>query len=147
MESNIHVLLVEDNPADADLTRETLETSKLHLALSVAIDGIEAMRFLRREGEYAGAPRPDLILLDLNLPKKDGRQILSEIKADSEFRRIPIVILTSSDAERDVAQSYALGANCYVTKPVDLKAFQAIVQAVEDFWFTVVKLPVHMSSA
>ena len=147
MESNIHVLLVEDNPADADLTRETLETSKLHLALSVAIDGIEAMRFLRREGEYAGVPRPDLILLDLNLPKKDGRQILSEIKADSEFRRIPIVILTSSDAERDVAQSYALGANCYVTKPVDLKAFQAIVQAVEDFWFTVVKLPVHMSSA
>ena len=147
MESQIHVLLVEDNPADADLTRETLETSKLHLELSVAIDGIEAMRFLRREGEHAGASRPDLILLDLNLPKKDGRQILSEIKADDAFRRIPIVILTSSDAERDVAQSYALGANCYVTKPVDLKAFQAIVQAVEDFWFTVVKLPVNMSSA
>jgi len=147
VESQIHVLLVEDNPADADLTRETLETSKLHLELSVAIDGIEAMRFLRREGEHAGASRPDLILLDLNLPKKDGRQILSEIKADDAFRRIPIVILTSSDAERDVAQSYALGANCYVTKPVDLKAFQAIVQAVEDFWFTVVKLPVNMSSA
>jgi len=147
VESQIHVLLVEDNPADADLTRETLETSKLHLELSVAIDGIEAMRFLRREGEHAGASRPDLILLDLNLPKKDGRQILSEIKADDAFRRIPIVILTSSDAERDVAQSYALGANCYVTKPVDLKAFQAIVQAVEDFWFTVVTLPVNMSSA
>lgn len=141
MEHAIHVLLVEDNPADADLTRETLETSKLRLELSVAMDGIEAMRFLRREGEHVGAPRPDLILLDLNLPKKDGRQILIEIKADSQFRRIPVVILTSSDAERDVAQSYALGANCYVTKPVDLKAFQAIVQAVEDFWFTVVKLP------
>lgn len=141
MEHPIHVLLVEDNPADADLTRETLETSKLRLELSVAMDGIEAMRFLRREGEHVGAPRPDLILLDLNLPKKDGRQILIEIKADSQFRRIPVVILTSSDAERDVAQSYALGANCYVTKPVDLKAFQAIVQAVEDFWFTVVKLP------
>ena len=146
MENPIHVLLVEDNPADADLTRETLETSKLRLELSVAMDGIEAMRFLRREGEHVAAPRPDLILLDLNLPKKDGRQILIEIKADSQFRRIPVVILTSSDAERDVAQSYALGANCYVTKPVDLKAFQAIVQAVEDFWFTVVKLPSSVAS-
>jgi len=146
VENPIHVLLVEDNPADADLTRETLETSKLRLELSVAMDGIEAMRFLRREGEHVAAPRPDLILLDLNLPKKDGRQILIEIKADSQFRRIPVVILTSSDAERDVAQSYALGANCYVTKPVDLKAFQAIVQAVEDFWFTVVKLPSSVAS-
>jgi len=142
----IQVLLVEDNPGDADLTKETLETSKLRVELTVVIDGIEAMRFLRRQDEHAQAPRPDLILLDLNLPKKDGRQILSEIKADCAIRGIPIVILTSSDAEKDVAQSYMLGANCYVTKPVDLKAFQSIVQAVEDFWFTVVKLPFHASS-
>jgi CheY-like chemotaxis protein len=107
----------------------------------VTVDGIQALEFLRRQGPYDRAPRPDLILLDLNLPKKDGRQILAEIKGDPGFRQIPIVILTSSDAENDVAQSYALGANCYVTKPVDLKAFQTIVQAVEGFWFTVVKLP------
>jgi two-component system, chemotaxis family, response regulator Rcp1 len=137
----IHILLVEDNPADADLTRETFETSKLHLKLSVTVDGIQALEFLRRRTGYSRAPRPDLILLDLNLPKKDGREILAEIKADDNLRQIPVVILTSSDAEKDIAQSYALGANCYVTKPVDLKAFQTIVQAVEDFWFTVVKLP------
>jgi CheY-like chemotaxis protein len=141
MDQPIHVLLVEDNPADADLTRETLETSKLHVELSVAVDGVQALEFLRRKGRFATAPRPDLILLDLNLPKKDGRETLAEIKADDDFRQIPIVVLTSSDAERDVAQSYALGANCYVTKPVDLRAFQTIVQAVEDFWFFVVKLP------
>ena len=141
MDQPIHVLLVEDNPADADLTRETLETSKLHVELSVAVDGVQALEFLRRKGRFGTAPRPDLILLDLNLPKKDGRETLAEIKADDDFRQIPIVVLTSSDAERDVAQSYALGANCYVTKPVDLRAFQTIVQAVEDFWFFVVKLP------
>ena len=141
MDKPIHVLLVEDNPADADLTRETLETSKLHVELSVAVDGVQALEFLRRKGGFGKAPRPDLILLDLNLPKKDGRETLAEIKSDDEFKQIPIVILTSSDAERDVAQSYALGANCDVTKPVDLRAFQTIVQAVEDFWFFVVKLP------
>jgi two-component system, chemotaxis family, response regulator Rcp1 len=147
MEKPIEVLLVEDNPADADLTRETFEASKLRLNLWVAIDGIEAMEFLQRKGRFAQAPIPDLILLDLNLPKKDGREVLAEMKTDPRLRRIPVVILTSSDAERDVAESYELGANCYVTKPVDLKAFQSIVQAVEDFWFTVVKLPVAHEEA
>ncbi len=137
----IRVLLVEDNPADADLTRETLEGSKLHVDLSVAKDGVQALAFLNRRGEFAQVPRPDLILLDLNLPKKDGRQVLSEIKANADLRGIPVVVLTSSDAEKDIAQSYALGANCYVTKPVDLRAFQTIVQAVEGFWVTVVRLP------
>ena len=141
MSKEIRVLLVEDNPADADLTCETLEGSKLRVQLSVAMDGVQAMAMLTRRGEYADLARPDLILLDLNLPKKDGRQVLSEIKAHPELRGIPVVILTSSDAENDVAQSYALGANCYVTKPVDLRAFQTIVQAVEGFWFTIVKLP------
>jgi len=137
----IHVLLVEDNPADADLTRETLETSKLRIELSVAVDGIQAMSMLRSRGAGAAGQYPDLILLDLNLPRMDGRQTLSEIKNDVALKHIPVVILTSSDAEKDVAQSYDLGANCYVTKPVDLRAFQNIVAAVEDFWFTVVKLP------
>ncbi len=136
----IHVLLVEDNPADADLTRETLEAGKLHIDLSVAIDGEQALQMLK--ASYAAGTKPDLILLDLNLPRKGGRQILAEIKADESLRHIPVVILTSSDAERDVAQSYTLGANCYITKPVDLRAFQSIVAAVEDFWFGVVKLPV-----
>ena len=131
-------MLVEDNPADADLTRETFDISKLHVDLSVAIDGAQAIELLKKRG---AAPLPDLILLDLNLPKKDGRAVLAEIKSDEELRKIPVVILTSSDAERDVAQSYSLGANCYVTKPVDLRAFQTIVQAVESFWFSVVKLP------
>ncbi|ODN69768.1 response regulator [Methylobrevis pamukkalensis] len=137
----IQVLLVEDNPADADLTRETLETSKLHIELSVARDGVEALDHLRRAPGYDGMPRPDLILLDLNLPRMDGRQLLAEIRADDALQSIPVVVLTSSEAERDIAESYRLGANCYVIKPVDLKAFQTIVEAVEGFWFTVVKLP------
>src|SRR6266540_1684398 len=137
MPSPIRVLLVEDNPGDADLTRETLETGKLHIELSLAKDGVEAIELLRRNS-LPGGVRPDLILLDLNLPRKDGREILAEIKADDNLKHIPVVILTSSDAERDVAQSYALGANCYVTKPVDLRAFQTIVHAVESFWFSVV---------
>ena len=141
MQDAIHVLLVEDNPADADLTGETLDTSKLKIDLSVAIDGVEALAFLRREGEYREAPVPDLVLLDLNLPRKGGRELLQDMKSDPKLRHIPVVILTSSEAERDIVQSYSLGANCYVTKPVDLKAFQSIVQAVQDFWFTVVKLP------
>jgi CheY-like chemotaxis protein len=132
----ISVLLVEDNPADADLTRETLEAGKLHIDLSVAIDGEQALQMLRSDRAM-----PDLILLDLNLPRKGGRQILMEIRADARLRHIPVVILTSSDAEKDVAQSYASGANCYITKPVDLWGFQRIVAAVEDFWFGVVKLP------
>jgi CheY-like chemotaxis protein len=141
MTRTIQVLLVEDNPADADLMRETIETSKLHLDLSVVKDGIEAIQYLRGEGMYANAPRPDLILLDLNLPRMNGRQVLARVKGDADLRGIPVVVLTSSNAEQDIVQSYNLGANCYVIKPVDLKAFQSIVKQVEDFWFTVVKLP------
>jgi two-component system response regulator len=137
----IHVLLVEDNPADADLAKETLESGKLVLELSVVSDGLEAVQFIRQQGQYSSAPKLDLILLDLNLPKKDGREVLADIKEDATLRRIPIVILTSSDAEKDIVQSYNLGANCYLTKPMDLTAFRAVVQAVENFWFTIVKLP------
>jgi two-component system, chemotaxis family, response regulator Rcp1 len=143
MTTLIHVLLVEDNPADADLMRETIEHSKLHLNLATVKDGVEALQYLRGEGLYAKAPRPDLILLDLNLPRMNGRQVLASVKNDTDLRGIPVVILTSSGAEQDIIQSYDLGANCYVTKPVDLKAFQQIVQQVENFWFTVVKLPVR----
>lgn len=135
------MLLVEDNEADADLTRETFEDSRLHLQLSVAADGVEAIDFLYRRGAHAAADRPDLILLDLNLPRKDGREILSEIKEDPGLRCIPVVVMTSSDAETDIVRSYDLGANCYVTKPVSFRAFQDIVKAIEGFWFTVVRLP------
>ena len=141
MTRTIQVLLVEDNPADADLMRETIEMSKLHLDLSVVKDGVEAIQYLRGEGAYANAARPDLILLDLNLPRMNGRQVLASVKGDADLRGIPVVVLTSSGAEQDIVQSYNLGANCYVIKPVDLKAFQSIVRQVEDFWFTVVKLP------
>jgi two-component system, chemotaxis family, response regulator Rcp1 len=137
----VEVLLVEDNPGDVRLTREALKGGKRSNRLSVAADGVEALRFLRREGPYTEAPRPDVVLLDLNLPKKDGRQVLQEIKADPSLRTIPVVILTSSDAERDIASAYALGANCYVTKPVDLDQFITVVQSIEDFWFGIVKLP------
>jgi chemotaxis family two-component system response regulator Rcp1 len=137
----IEVLLVEDNPGDVRLTREALRDGKVHNNLSVAPDGVEALAFLRRQGKYADAPRPDVILLDLNLPKKDGREVLEEIKADPSLARIPVVILTSSEAERDIAQAYALHANCYVTKPVDLDQFITVVKSIEDFWFTIVKLP------
>ena len=135
------VLLVEDNPGDVDLTREVLREGKLHLDLHVAMDGVEAMEFLRRRGAHAQAPRPDLILLDLNLPRKDGREVLAEIKADPELRRIPVVVLSSSDAERDIVRSYDLHANCYVTKPVDLNQFITIVKLIEEFWLTIVMLP------
>lgn len=131
----IEVLLVEDNPGDADLTREALESNRLHLDLTVAVDGVQALEMLK------GGARPDLILLDLNLPRKNGREVLAEIKQDPELKSIPIVILTSSDTESDIARSYELGANCYVTKPVDLPAFQTIVGQTGGFWFTVVKLP------
>jgi CheY-like chemotaxis protein len=142
MTAMIKVLLVEDNPADADLMRETIELSKLHLDLAIVRDGVEAIQYLRGGGPFAGAARPDLILLDLNLPRLNGRQVLASVKGDADLRGIPVVILTSSSAEQDIVQSYDLGANCYVIKPVDLKAFQAIVKQVESFWFTVVKLPV-----
>jgi two-component system, chemotaxis family, response regulator Rcp1 len=137
------ILLVEDNPGDVELTREALLESKLHMRLSVVVDGVEALAFLRREGAYADAPRPDLILLDLNLPKKDGRAVLGEIKEDRALRNIPVVILTSSQAEQDIVRAYDLHANCYVTKPVDLDQFITIVRSIESFWLTVVKLPSH----
>jgi CheY-like chemotaxis protein len=137
----IEILLVEDSPSDADLTIETLSDSKILNNLHVVEDGIEALSFLRREGQYFKAPRPDLILLDLNLPRKDGREVLSEIKADSELSSIPVVVLTTSAAEEDVVRSYQLHANCYVTKPVGLDEFISIVKLIETFWLAAVKLP------
>jgi CheY-like chemotaxis protein len=137
----IEILLVEDNPGDVELTREALHDSKVHMRLSVVPDGVEALAFLRREGTYADAPRPDLVLLDLNLPRKDGRGVLAEVKQDPALKHIPIVILTSSQAEQDILRAYELQANCYVTKPVDLDQFITIVRSIEQFWFTVVKLP------
>ncbi len=135
------ILLVEDNPADVRLTREALREGKVRNNLHVATDGVEAMAFLHREGHHADAVRPDLILLDLNLPKKDGRQVLEEIKADPSLRLIPVVVLTSSEAEQDILRAYNLHANCYVTKPVDLDQFIHVVQSIEEFWFAIVKLP------
>jgi chemotaxis family two-component system response regulator Rcp1 len=137
----VEILLVEDNPGDVRLTAEALLDGKVWNRLSVAPDGVEALAFLRREGTHVAAPRPDVILLDLNLPKKDGRQVLAEIKSDTDLRRIPVVILTTSKAEEDIVKTYDLHANCYITKPVDLMQFLNVVQAVEDFWFCVVKLP------
>jgi CheY-like chemotaxis protein len=141
MSSPIQVLLVEDNPGDARLTRIALEDGKMHVNLSVVDDGVEAMAFLRRQAVYANSPHPDLILLDLNLPKKDGREVLAEIKADHVLKRIPVVILTTSQAEEDIIRAYSLSANCYISKPVDFDQFIKIVQSIEDFWFTIVKLP------
>ncbi|HEX8362851.1 MAG TPA: response regulator [Longimicrobium sp.] len=141
MSRPIEVLLVEDNPGDVRLTREALKEGKVHNNLHVAPDGVEALAFLRREGAYADAVRPDLILLDLNLPRKGGREVLEEVKSDPSLRHIPVVILTSSQAEQDIARAYDLHANCYITKPVDLDQFITVVKSIEDFWFTVVKLP------
>jgi CheY-like chemotaxis protein len=135
------ILLVEDNPGDVRLTRETWKESKLLNHVSVVADGIEALAFLRREGKYADAVHPDLILLDLNLPRKDGREVLAEIKADEQLKRIPVVVLTTSNAEQDILKTYELHANCYITKPVDLEQFGAVVKALAEFWFTIVKLP------
>lgn len=137
----INILLVEDNPGDVRLTVEALREGKVHNQLSVARDGVEALAFLRQEGQFAESPRPDVILLDLNLPKKDGREVLAEIKADERLRRIPVVVLTTSKAEEDILRSYALHANCYVTKPVDLEQFITVVRSIEDFWFSIVRLP------
>jgi CheY-like chemotaxis protein len=137
----IDVLLVEDNPGDVRLTREAFRDARLHINLSVASDGVEAMAFLHREGAYAQAPRPDLILLDLNLPKRDGREVLEEIKSSPTLRSIPVVVLTTSAAESDVLRSYQLHANCYISKPVGLEGFLAVVKSIDDFWLTVVKLP------
>jgi two-component system, chemotaxis family, response regulator Rcp1 len=141
MTTPIRVLLVEDNPGDAQLTRDTLEQGKLLLHITVTTDGEDALDYLLGRGNYVGAELPDLIVLDLNLPKLGGREVLAEMKQHEQLARIPVVVLTSSDAERDVVMSYQLGASCYVTKPVGLEAFQAIVRSIESFWFTVVKLP------
>ena len=137
----VEILLVEDNPGDVRLTQETMKEFKVLNNLSVVGDGVEAMAFLRREGKYATASRPDLILLDLNLPKKDGREVLAEIKGDEQLKRIPVVILTTSGAEQDILKTYELHANCYIKKPVDLDQFSAVIKSIEQFWFTIVKLP------
>ena len=138
---SIEILLVEDNPGDADLALEALENGKLCNSLHVVGDGEAAMAFLRREGKYASAPQPDLILLDLNLPRKSGREVLAEIKNDEDLKRIPVVILTSSKAEQDILNTYNLHANCYISKPIDLDQFLKVVQAIKEFWLTIVKLP------
>jgi len=137
----VEILLAEDNPGDVRLTQEALKDAKVHNRLHVVTDGVEAMAFLRREGDYAGVPRPDLILLDLNMPRMDGREVLKQLKSDEDFRRIPVVIITSSQAEEDILKAYDLQANCYVTKPVDLEQFMKVIKSVEEFWLTVVKLP------
>ena len=137
----IEVLLVEDSPGDVRLTREAFKDAKVHISLHVACDGIEALAFLNREGQYADAPRPDMILLDLNLPRKDGRQVLEEIKATPALMTIPIVILTTSNSEEDVLRSYRLHANCYISKPVDLDGFLTVVKSIDSFWLSIVKFP------
>ncbi len=137
----IEILLVEDNPADVRLTREALKDGKIINNLSIVNDGVEAMAFLHRHGKYNDAPRPDLILLDLNLPKKDGREVLSDIKSDDRLKSIPVVILTISKADEDILKTYRLYANCYITKPVDLDQFIKVTKSIEDFWLSIVKLP------
>jgi len=137
----VEILLVEDNPGDVRLTLEIFKETKMLNKVTSVGDGVEAMAYLRREGKYAGAVRPGLILLDLNLPRKDGREVLRELKQDEDLKTIPVVILTTSRAEEDVVKSYNLHANCYVTKPVDLSQFMKVVQSIEEFWLTVVKLP------
>jgi len=135
------VLLVEDDPGDVELTREALKNGKVAINLHVVNDGVQALQYLRRQGPFASEPAPDLVLLDLNLPKKDGREVLADMKADAALRMIPVVVLTTSDADADVVNSYGLGVNCYVTKPVDFKQFTRVVRSIEEFWFSVVKLP------
>jgi CheY-like chemotaxis protein len=137
----IEILLVEDNPGDARLAIELLKEAKVYNRLSVASDGVEAMEYLRRQGKFKEARRPDLILLDLNLPRKDGKQVLKEIREDPALKRIPVVVLTTSEAEEDILKAYDLSANCYVTKPVDLDQFVKVVHSIENFWLSIVKLP------
>ena len=139
----IEILLVEDNPGDVRLTKEALKEAKVINNLTVLKDGVEALAFLRQEGPYAAAKRPHLILLDLNLPRKDGREVLAQIKAHDALRRIPVVVLTTSEDEQDVLKSYNLHANCYVTKPVDLERFIKVVRSIEDFWLGIVVLPAN----
>ncbi len=138
---SVEILLVEDSASDADLTEEALSEGKVLNHLHWVQDGVEALAFLHRQGKYSDAPRPDLILLDLNLPKKDGREVLAQIKADPNLKVIPVVILTTSAAERDILRTYELNANCYVTKPIDLEQFISVVKLIEEFWLALVKLP------
>jgi two-component system, chemotaxis family, response regulator Rcp1 len=142
----IDVLLVEDNPGDVRLTKEAFFEANLSIRLHVASDGVEAMAFLRREKAHARAPRPDIILLDLNLPRMDGREVLSHIKADDDLKTIPTIILTTSEAEADIVKSYQLQANCYLVKPVQLEAFESLVKSINEFWLTKAKLPVQVPS-
>ncbi|MBA3460644.1 MAG: response regulator [Deltaproteobacteria bacterium] len=137
----IEILLVEDNPGDVRLTQEALREGKVKNRLHIARDGVEAMEFLRRQGKHASATRPDLVLLDLNLPRKDGREVLAEIKADPDLKTLPVVVLTTSTAEADILKTYSLHANCYIQKPVDLDQFVTVVKSIDDFWLTVVRLP------
>lgn len=138
---SVEILLVEDNPGDVRLTLEALREAKIYNRVHIVDDGEKAIAFLRRQGDYVNAPNPDLILLDLNLPKKDGREVLAEIKADENIKRIPVVILTTSKAERDILRSYDLQANCYVAKPVDLDQFITVIKSIGDFWLAIVRLP------
>lgn len=137
----LNILMVEDSEADIRLTREALKENKIKINLGVVNDGVEAVAYLKKEGKYKSMERPDLIFLDLNLPKKDGREVLAEIKTDTGLKSIPVVILTVSKDEEDIIKTYDLGANCYITKPVDLKQFTKVIDAIEDFWFTIVRLP------
>jgi two-component system, chemotaxis family, response regulator Rcp1 len=137
----IDILLVEDNEGDARLAKEAMRDSKLRNTLHHVMDGEDAMAFLRQAGKYSSMPRPDLVLLDLNLPRKDGREVLAEIKSDEDLKRIPVVILTVSSAEEDILKTYNLHANCFITKPIDLEQFMKVVRSIEDFWLTIVKLP------
>ena len=137
----IEILLVEDNPGDVRLTQEAVREAKIRNTLNVVIDGEQAIAYVRRQGEYADQPRPDLILLDLNLPRKDGREVLQDLKSDPDLHRIPVVVLTSSAAEQDILRTYDLYANAYVTKPVDLEQFMHAVSSIQDFWLNIVKLP------
>ena len=137
----VEILLIEDNPGDARLAKEALREAKVRNNLTWLADGVEALAYLRRQGKFEKAPRPDLVLLDLNLPRKDGREVLSEIKADDKLKRIPVVVLTTSQAEEDILRAYHLNANCYISKPVDLDQFIKVVKTIEDFWLTIVKLP------
>lgn len=137
----LEILLVEDNPADVRLTTEALKEERVYNNLHVVSDGVEALAYLRKEGKYSKEPRPDLILLDLNLPKKDGREVLKEIKCDDGLKSIPVVVLTVSKAEEDIIKTYNLHANCYINKPVDLKQFIKVARSIQDFWLTIVKLP------
>jgi two-component system, chemotaxis family, response regulator Rcp1 len=141
MDGTLEILLVEDNPADARLTREVFEGGRLSTHLNIVADGEQALAFLRREGIYEAAPRPKLVLLDLNLPRKDGREVLEELKSDRVLGRIPVIVLTTSAAESDILRSYELQANCFITKPLDLDEYFSVVRAIEDFWLSTARLP------